>query len=84
MKSTMGRSISGYNLLRMKSDLVFIRIGSPKSDINLKLNRGSELLGKGLNLHAHTAICNLLVKKLMAGIINSAQNGVTLRKIDQC
>ena len=49
MKSTMGTSIIGGNLLRIKSDFIWVRLLSPKSDIILKLIgiTGSDLFMKG-------------------------------------
>ena len=44
-KLTIGKSGLGGSLLRMKSN--FIRLLSSKLDINLKLNKGSDLLRKG-------------------------------------
>ena len=40
-------SVIGGILLSMKSDFVFVRLPSPKLNISLKLNNGSDLLRKG-------------------------------------
>ena len=40
IKLTMGTSVIAANLLRMKSDFVFVRLVNLKSDFSLKLNEG--------------------------------------------
>ena len=46
---TMGTSVIGGNLLRMKLNFVFIRFLDWKLDISLELNEGSEKFLKGSN-----------------------------------
>ena len=47
----MGTSVISGNLLRIKSDFIWVRLLSPKLDINLKLIgiNGSDLFMKGLS-----------------------------------
>ena len=46
MNSTMGISLIGGNLLKTKSDFVFVKLSSLKLDISLKLNMGVTLTEK--------------------------------------
>ena len=49
MKLTMGTSVIGGNLLKIKSDFIWVRLLSPKLDMSLKLIgiNGSDLFMKG-------------------------------------
>ena len=49
MNLTIGKSVIGRNILRTKSDFIFVRLSSPKLDITFKLIRGSDLLRKERN-----------------------------------
>ena len=59
MNLTMGISVIGGNWLRTKSDFIFVRLSSLKSDISLKLNKGLDLLRKGSNWYPHRVMGNL-------------------------
>ena len=59
----------GGNLLITKLYFVFARFKILNSDINLKLNNGSDKLKKGSNCYPHRVTGNADVKELMAGVM---------------
>ena len=65
--------VIGDNLLKTKSDYIFGRLSSHKSDISLKLNSRSDLLRKGSNCWTHRVVGNLEVSKFTAGIMKLAK-----------
>ena len=62
------------NLLRRKSDFVFVKLINSKWDMSQKLKKGWERFIKGSNWYPHKVIKTLDVNEVTASIIKSSVN----------
>ena len=70
--------VTDGNLLTTKSDFTILEMASSKSDINLELNKWSDLLRKVSNWYPHIAMGNLVVNEFTAGIMKYVEKNKQL------